>query len=296
MLSNLQNLLIGKYSPFYLGVCYPAPLVNTAFEFSHLVWETHCKLELMFRKFSAVNFSCINLSFSMNWFLVMFIELIKHEVILASLAMWLNFQYNEVFVQAVVIPPPPFHGFNCNDFRHQQKLWTLFLCSYLTAVLVNWFIKTFIFVYPFILFSFQISASFLIYCRLFWFMWKPLIFALFTLAVWMLCWTEERRRSELLNKFFTSLNDLFLPQTQWRRVWVSLICDNQSALQIASNPMFHERIRHIEIDCHFVREKIKSGDITTSFFNSNDQLADVFTKSLRGPRIIYICNNLGAYN
>ncbi|RVW34023.1 Retrovirus-related Pol polyprotein from transposon TNT 1-94 [Vitis vinifera] len=54
------------------------------------------------------------------------------------------------------------------------------------------------------------------------------------------------------------------------------------ALHIASNPVFHERTKHIEVDCHFIREKIASGCVATSFVNSNDQLADIFTKSLRG--------------
>ena len=77
---------------------------------------------------------------------------------------------------------------------------------------------------------------------------------------------------------------------------MKLICDNQAALHISSNPVFHEMTKHIEVVCHFIREKIASRCISTSFINSNDQLADIFTKSLRGPRIKFICDKRGAFD
>ena len=77
---------------------------------------------------------------------------------------------------------------------------------------------------------------------------------------------------------------------------MKLICNNQVALHISSNLVFHEMTKHIEVDCHFIKEKIASGCMTTSFVNYNNQLVDIFTKSLRGPGIKYICDKLGAFD
>jgi hypothetical protein len=64
----------------------------------------------------------------------------------------------------------------------------------------------------------------------------------------------------------------------------SLWCDNLGAIFLAASPVFHARIKHIELDYHFVREKLSAKQITVYFICSADQLADALTKSLAKAR------------
>jgi hypothetical protein len=73
---------------------------------------------------------------------------------------------------------------------------------------------------------------------------------------------------------------------------VPLLCDNESAISMTNNPVEHNRIKHIDIRYHFLRDHQQRGDIEIAYVSTKEQIADIFTKPLDEKTFIKLRNEL----
>jgi alpha-D-ribose 1-methylphosphonate 5-triphosphate synthase subunit PhnI len=70
------------------------------------------------------------------------------------------------------------------------------------------------------------------------------------------------------------------------------LCDNLGATYLSANPVFHARMKHIEVDYHFVREEVSRKQLDIGFVSTRDQVTDGFMKTLPLPKLIEFQHNL----
>jgi hypothetical protein len=82
--------------------------------------------------------------------------------------------------------------------------------------------------------------------------------------------------------------ELHVPLPTVPKIW----CDNVGALALASNLVYHAWTKHIEVDYHFICEKVLNKDISLHYLFTHDQLTDIFTKCNSSSRFLFLHDNL----
>jgi len=86
--------------------------------------------------------------------------------------------------------------------------------------------------------------------------------------------------------------DLYVPLPTIPTIW----CECLGAIALTSNLVYQARTKHIEVDYHFIHEKVLNKDMVVHYMPTHDQIADVFTKGLTSPRFLFLRDKLMVFD
>lgn len=69
--------------------------------------------------------------------------------------------------------------------------------------------------------------------------------------------------------------------------------DNHSCIKLTENPVFHDRSKHIEIKCHFIRDFVQKRVVKLEYIFTNEQVANILTKALSRGKHVYFRDKMG---
>jgi hypothetical protein len=72
-----------------------------------------------------------------------------------------------------------------------------------------------------------------------------------------------------------------------------IYCDNQSCIRLSEHPVFHERLKHIEIKYYFIRDKFQEGEVKLEYIPTDEQTTDILTKPLSRIKFGYFREKMG---
>eukprot|EP00253_Pinus_taeda_P019661 PITA_19661 len=128
----------------------------------------------------------------------------------------------------------------------------------------------------------------------------------FDIGLGMTSWCSRKQKSMVLSSFkveYMAASTASCEAIWLRKLLVNLfrrkmeatriMCDNQSCIKLSENPMFHDRSKHIDIRCHFVKDCVQRGAIQLSYSSIGEQVADILTKALGRTKFDYFREKMG---
>ena len=102
----------------------------------------------------------------------------------------------------------------------------------------------------------------------------------------MTSWCSRKQKSVALSATEAEYKAASTALCEEKMEATSILCDNQSCIKLSENPVFHDRSKHIDIKCHFMRDYVQSGAVQLQYTPTGEQVADILTKALGKTKFV----------